>query len=245
MLYHHPDLYDALLPVSSAQLNYYVSLAKDHSAAVLALACGSGQLIVPIASSGVPAAGLDVSSTMLGAARRRAAAASAQVEFVEGDMRDFDLGRQFSLIFVARNSLLHLSGQDEFAGFFSSVRRHLRPDGLLAFDIFNPSLQLLSRPSGERVHVMRAMSPVYGEVTVEATNDYDRDAQVNRATWFISTADTRDAWVVPLHLRCIFPQELLALLAANGMHLTRRDGDYGGGRFTSMSASQVCQCRLR
>jgi SAM-dependent methyltransferase len=245
MLYDDPDLYDTLLPVSAAQLNYYVSLAKNHPGAVLALACGSGQLIVPVASAGVPATGLDVSSTMLAAASRRAAAASAPVEFVEGDMRDFDLGRQFSLIFVARNSLLHLSGQDEFAGFFSSVRRHLKPDGVLAFDIFNPNLQVLSRPSGERVHVMRAISPVHGEVSVEATNDYDRHAQVNRATWFISTADRRDAWVVPLHLRSIFPQELLALLAANGIHLTRRDGDYGGGRFTSMSATQVCQCRLR
>ena len=96
-------------------------------------------------------------------------------------MREFDLGRRFSLIFVARNSLLHLSEQDEFAAFFSSVRRHLEPDGVLAFDIFNPSLQLLSRPSGERFHVMRAISPLHGELTVEMTNDYDRHSQVNRA----------------------------------------------------------------
>ena len=75
-------------------------------------------------------------------------------------MREFDLGRRFSLIFVARNSLLHLSEQDEFAAFFSSVRRHLKPDGVLAFDIFNPSLRLLSRPSGERFHVMRAIIAV-------------------------------------------------------------------------------------
>ena len=159
-------------------------------------------------------------------------------------MREFDLGSRFSLIFVARNSLLHLSEQDEFAAFFSSVRRHLEPDGVLAFDIFNPSLQLLSRPSGERFHVMRATSPLHGELTVESTNDYDRHAQVNRATWFVSTSGERDAWVFPLHLRSIFPQELLALLAANGVHLTRRDGDYSGGSFTNASMSQVCQCRL-
>ena len=159
-------------------------------------------------------------------------------------MREFDLGRRFSLIFVARNSLLHLSGQDEFAAFFSCVRRHLDPDGILAFDIFNPDLQLLSRPSGERFHVIRATSPVHGEVTVEAMNDYDRDSQVNRATWFISTQGKRDAWVVPLHLRSIFPQELLALLALNGLRLARRDGDYSGGSFTHTSASQVCQCRF-
>jgi hypothetical protein len=31
---------------------------------------------------------------------------------------------------------------------------------------------------------------------------------VNRATWYISTPDQRDAWTVPLVLRSIFPQEL-------------------------------------
>lgn len=244
MLYDDPDLYDALLPASSAQLNCYLNLARACAGDVLALACGSGQLIVPVASTGVSATGLDQSSKMLSAASRRAAASGARVEFVEGDMREFNLGRRFSLIFVARNSLLHLSDQDEFAAFFSSVRRHLKPDGVLAFDIFNPSLRLLSRPSGERFHVMRAISPLHGELTVEATNDYDSHSQVNRATWFISTAEKPNAWVIPLHLRSIFPQELLALLAANGVDLLRRDGDFSGGSFTSASTNQVCQCRL-
>jgi SAM-dependent methyltransferase len=243
-LYDHPDLYDARLPASARELNFYLALAQRHAGPVLALACGSGQVIVPIASRGVTAAGLDQSSQMLSAANRRAIAAGTRVELIEGDMRHFDLERKFSLIFVARNSLLHLSEQNEFAAFFSSVRRHLEPDGILAFDIFNPNLQLLSRPTGERFHVMRATSPSHGEVTVEATNDYDRHSQVNRATWFISTPEKRDAWVVPLHLRSIFPQELLALIATNGFRLMRRDGDFAGGSFTSASASQVCQCQV-
>ena len=244
MLYDDSDLYDALLPVSAAQLSHYLDLARTHPGPVLELACGTGQLIVPVASLGLATTGLDQSSKMLLAAKRRATAAGTHVQFVEGDMREFDLGLRFSLIFVARNSLLHLSEQLEFAAFFSSVRRHLEPNGILAFDVFNPDLQLLSRPSGERLQVMRKTSPLHGELIVEATNDYDRHSQVNRATWYISTAEQRDAWVIPLHLRSIFPQELLALLAANGVHLIRRDGDFAGGPFTPASASQVCQCRF-
>jgi hypothetical protein len=131
-----------------------------------------------------------------------------------------------------------------FAAFFASVRRHLKPDGVLAFDIFNPSLRLLSSSTAERFLVMHKTSQLHGELTVEATNDYDLQSQVNKATWFISTPEKRDAWVVPVHLRSIFPQELLALLAANGVELLRRDGDFGGGRFASSSANQVCQCRF-
>lgn len=244
MLYDEPELYDALLPASEGQLSFYMTLALRHPGAVLALACGSGQIIVPIAAMGVPITGLDRSSNMLSAANRRATAAGVPVELIDGDMRKFDLGRQFSLIFVARNSLLHLSEPSEFADFFCSVRRHLRADGVLGFDIFNPSVRLLARPSGERFHVMRKASPLHGEVTVEETIDYDASSQINRATWFISTEARRDAWVVPLHLRSIFPQELPVLLAANGFRLVRRDGDFSGGAFTSSSANQVCQCQV-
>jgi SAM-dependent methyltransferase len=243
MIYQNPDLFDALFPVSDNQLNFYVTLAQRYSGAVLELACGSGQLIVPIAAKGTPAVGLDNSPEMLAAARRRADGAGVRIELVEGDMRDFELGRKFSLIFIARNSLLHLSEQKDFAGLFGAVRRHLLPEGIFAFDIFNPSLIIGCRPSTERFLVMRTDTQLYGEVTVEATSDYDALTQVNRATWFISTPEQHDAWVEPLHLRWIFPQELSALLTANGFCLERRDGDYSGGDFISESRLQVCQCR--
>jgi SAM-dependent methyltransferase len=241
MLYQYPDLYDALLPVSGDQLNFYVTLAQRHTGAILELACGSGQLTVPIAARGMSVVGVDSSPEMLTAARQRALAAGVLAEFIDGDMREFDLGQRFSLIFIARNSLLHLSEPHEFAGLFAAVRRHLAPDGILAFDIFKPDFHILSRPRTMRSPVMRVTAEPHGDITVEGTSDYDAVSQVNRATWFISTSAQRDRWVVPLHLRSIFPQELLVLLAANGFRLTRRDGDYAGGAFTATSSLQVCQ----
>jgi SAM-dependent methyltransferase len=243
MLYENPDLYDTLMPASPDQRNFYMALAQHYSGPLLELACGSGQLIVPIAAAGFSAIGLDSSAEMLEAAKRRAAASGAQVRWVHGDMRNFDLGERFPLIFVARNSLLHLSEPEDFGAFFSSVRRHLNPGGVLAFDIFNPSLPMLCRRAGERSRLMEKEVPPYGRITVEVTMDYDACSQVNRATWFISTPEKQDAWVVPLHLRSIFPQELRVLLAANGFHLMKRDGDYSGGSFRSASSIQVCLCQ--
>jgi SAM-dependent methyltransferase len=242
LLYENPDLYDALLPVSQEHLNFYDQLARSRRGAILELACGSGQIIVPIADGSRRAVGLDNSPQMLEGARRRGAAANAPVEFVEGDMRTFDLGERFSMIFIARNSLLHLSEPADFTALFSAVRRHLADGGVFAFDVFNPLLRALAREAGERYPVMRVSSPSHGELTVEATNDYDAATQVNRATWYVSTATQQDAWVSPLHLRSIFPQELLSLLSANHFRLVRRDGDFRGGEFIGTSPLQVCQC---
>jgi len=63
------------------------------------------------------------------------------------------------------------------------------------------------------------------------------------ANWFISTTGHQDKWVAPLHLRSIFPQELPVLLEKSGFRLLSRDGDYMGGRFSSASRNQVCQCQ--
>jgi SAM-dependent methyltransferase len=141
--YDHPDLYDALFPVTS-HVPFYVDLARQQGGAVSELACGTGQLTIPIALEGFATVGLDQSSAMLKAAARRAAAAGASVEFVQGDMREFALGRAFSLIFVARNSLLHLLSTEDLLAALTAARRHLAPGGILAFDIFNPDTRRLA-----------------------------------------------------------------------------------------------------
>jgi SAM-dependent methyltransferase len=242
MLYDNPALYDALLPVSEGHSRFYRSLARRYSGGLLELACGTGQLLVPLAHEHAACCGLDLSGAMLAVARARAEAEGVSLGLIEADMRDFELGRQFSLIFIARNSLLHLSSAEDFAALFVAVRRHLAPTGVLAFDIFSPDVRALARPAGERYLQMRVLSEAFGELTVEASNDYDAAAQVNRATWFVSSSATQQEWVIPLHLRSIFPEELPLLLERGGFRLLHRDGDLTGGPFNSASDRQVCIC---
>ena len=241
-LYDHPALYDALLPVAP-HVPYYLDLARQASGDVLELACGTGQLTVPIARAGLPIVGLDLSTPMLTTARQRAATANISVEFVQGDMRNFDLDHKFALIFIARNSLLHLHSIEDLLAAFAAVRRHLAPGGILAFDIFNPNVSLLARPSGQRFPVFQKETEAFGTLSVEATTDYDPATQVGHGLWYISTPGKPDAWVLPLDLRNIFPQELPLLLAAGGLHLMSRMGDLDQTPFDSTSRFQVCLCQ--
>jgi SAM-dependent methyltransferase len=241
-LYDHPALYDALLPVG-AHVPYYVELSRQASGDVLELACGTGQLAVPIAGAGFPIVGLDLSPPMLKTAKECAAAASVSIEFLLGDMRDFDLRHQFGLIFIARNSLLHLHSIEDILAAFAMVRRHLAPGGIFAFDIFNSNIERLARPAGPRFPVMQKETELFGTLSLEETNDYDNATQVNRACWYVSAPGKRDAWVLPLALRNIFPQELPLLLAAGGFHLESRAGDLSQTPFDSTSRLQVCLCR--
>jgi SAM-dependent methyltransferase len=239
--YQHPDLYDALLPVG-AHLPFYLELAKQHPPGVLELACGTGQLAVPMAAAGLQTFGLDRSAAMLTRARTRAEATRVALELVEGDMRDFDVGRRFGFIFIARNSLLHLSSAEDLVATFGAVRRHLAPGGVFAFDVFNPDVKILARPAGQRFPVTNVDTALFGCLTVEGTHNYDAAEQVDRGTWYISSVDKPDNWVVSVVVRSIFPQELPMLLKAGGLHLVQRFGDLSRRPFGPGSPQQVCVC---
>jgi SAM-dependent methyltransferase len=99
-----PELCDTPLPLREPFLEFYGRLAEQQRGAVLELACGSGQLPVPLAAGG-RSVGLDLAPAMLTAARRRTDEANLEVEPVRADVRDIDLDRRFGLLFTARTSL--------------------------------------------------------------------------------------------------------------------------------------------
>ena len=239
--YSDPELYDLMFP-PGAHARFYADEARRAGGPVLELACGTGQLLLPISGSGLRAVGLDLSTEMLRVARERLSSTATPAVLVEGDMRDFALDEQFALAFIARNSLLHLHRTDDLLACFRSVRRHLAPGGMFLLDIFNPSVSILARPAGQRFPVMRLQHPVHGEITVEADGSYDAAAQVTREVWHFSTAEARDFRSVPLAVRSIFPQELPLLLAAGGFRLEARYGTFTREPFESASARQICVC---
>lgn len=240
--YSDPELYDLMFP-PGPNARFYAEEAQRAGGPVLELACGTGQLLLPIARSGLRAVGLDLSASMLRIARERLRSAAAPAELVEGDMRNFHFDERFALVFIARNSLLHLHSTDDLLACFRSVRQHLQPGGVFLFDIFNPSVRLLARPAGKRFPMMQVQHPTRGEITVEAESNYDAASQVTHGMWYFSTPDEPDFWSAPLEVRSIFPQELPLLLAAGGFQLEARYGGFPREAFESTSMRQVCVCR--
>lgn len=62
-------------------------------------------------------------------------------------MRDFDLGREFSLITTPFRPFQHLTTVEDQIACLTTLRRHLRPGGRLVLDLFNPSIHYLADPA--------------------------------------------------------------------------------------------------
>lgn len=242
--YSDARLYDRLFPGGKPAVDFYRAEADRQGRGVLELGCGTGHKLIPIASDGHTCLGLELSPIMLGEAQRKADERGVEVEWLHGDMREFDLGRTFDFVFIAANSLLHLGQPEDLVNCFRSVRRHLAPGGRLAFDVFNPSVRMLAQADGvrRRRDALSFVDPDRGDVHVDVAETYDAAAQVTRGRWYFSTESEADFMVAPLEIRSIFPQELPLLLSLGGLRLVDRFGDWSRRPFTGDAAIQLCVC---
>lgn len=100
--------------------------ARRPVATLLDVACGGGKNLFTLKRS-FRCVGLDLSPAMLALARKL----NPECEFVQGDMRSFDLGRTFDAVLID-DGVSHLTTRAELAAAFQTAFRHLAPGGVLA-----------------------------------------------------------------------------------------------------------------
>ena len=150
--YRKPDHYDAWHRNFKEDIPFYLNQIKKFSYPVLELACGTGRLTIPIASEGYQITGLDISKSMLSAARRKSKEKDLNIEWISSDCRMFKLDKKFNVIFLPFNSIAHLHDLESIDSCFSCVRDHLTKDGRFIIDIFNPHFKFLLRNPEKRYY---------------------------------------------------------------------------------------------
>lgn len=243
-VYQDARAYDLLFGgyAQGEDLAFYTRLAREAGGPVLELACGTGRLTIPLAESGVEITGLDLSSPMLALARQKSASRNVAVTWVEADFRSFALGRTFGLVFIPANSLTNLLDRESLEDCLRCAREHLAPGGRFAFQIYNPSLAVLTRDASQRYPVGQYQHPDSGRtVVVTHTHVYDAATQINHILWHYQM-EGEEEQVASLKMRVFYPQELDALLHYNGYELIAKYGDWGEAPFTTASPKQLIVC---
>lgn len=119
---------------------YLRDLLRVHAVAgrrMLDLACGTGTLALLMAERGWQVIGLDRSPAMLREAAQKLTTITEpiDVDFVQGDMRDFRLAAPVHLVTCCYDTLNYLTDQADLARCFSAVAQALTPGGLFCFDL--------------------------------------------------------------------------------------------------------------
>jgi SAM-dependent methyltransferase len=138
--------YDGEQKEFKKDIPFYLEYARRCRGEVLELACGTGRVLISMAREGIRVTGLDASEEMLKIARKKIDRAELNsVTLVHGDMRSFELSREFSMIFVAFRSFQCLLTKAEQMSCLACIWRHLSNSGNLIIDLFAPRHDYLAQ----------------------------------------------------------------------------------------------------
>ena len=236
--YQNPAVYDAEYGNYSDDFNVFVGLKTEGDA--LDLACGTGRLTIALAKSGLNCTGLDSSKKMLEQAQIKSE--DLPVHYLEGDIRDFNLGQAFDLISMAGNSFQALLTIEDQEKMLSCVRNHLRKDGLFIFNTRNPLQDKLS--STDEFEFWHNFTDLNGNIVhVFGKQQYDSLKKImlytTKRVW--PTSET----ISEISLKFTEVDELIKLFDKNGFDILHIYGGVDKKPFDATSSAMILLCRLK
>ena len=135
------DIYDRLQDIDyDSFVKYYEQIFTRlglKPSLVLDLACGTGNITLPMAGLGYDMIGVDLSEEMLGIASEKARENNFDILFLNQDMTEFELYGTVDAIVCSLDGVNYLTCDGEVEALFALVKNYLNPGGLFIFDIFS------------------------------------------------------------------------------------------------------------
>jgi SAM-dependent methyltransferase len=248
--------YDLMVPAPQVEIDFYLELAREAQAQglrTLEPTCGTGRVTIPLAQAGIRMVGLDISPAMLAVGRERSG--GLDIEWVEGDMRSFELGEQFGLAMIPVGSFQLLLEVEDQLACLRCIHRHLAPGGRLAFEVENPDpVRMADWLTTKRGTLVR--NPARDYVEPESGRrvlrwdgaEYHPSEQRYVSTWLREELDddgnvVRRMYGKPLTVRYFYRYEMEHLLASAGFEIEALYGDVAKSPYTSRSPDFIWVAR--
>jgi SAM-dependent methyltransferase len=177
---------------------------------ILDMGCGTGNHSIPLARRGHKVCGVDQSVAMLLCAMDKAEE-TAFCTFKHGDIRNIDLKFKFDAVLMMFAVLGYQLTNEDVIATLRNARKHLKPGGLLIFDVWYGPAVLNIKPS-DRVRVIDTDN---GKMIRCATGNLDtrtHTAELKYHIWKL-TGDKLTEEIEASHkMRYFFPMELEYML---------------------------------
>lgn len=226
------EVYDRIdWPEPDAAVEFLAKRAGSGRA--LELAIGTGRVAIPLVRRGVDLDGMDASPEMVEKMRVKPGGEDIPVDI--SGLVDFDLGKQYSLVFLLLNSLYSLQTQDEQIACMERAAAHLAPGGQFVVEHFMPD------PTRFHFHGRAHVYEVgLGHVRIEADTT-DRATQHTRENHIEVREDGIKLY--PAFLRYVWPSELDLMARLARLELVEQYGDWDGTPFNKLSDNRIAVYR--
>ncbi len=208
----------------TADVPFYVGLARDADGPLVELAVGNGRVAIPVAqATGRRVMGIDSSPAMLAQARVRAVEEEVELDLREGDIRELEIEEPAALIYCPGRSLLHLPTWADRRRCFERVAASLRSNGRFAWNAF-----------AFDHHVASAIDGQHADTPLPHTNYYS--VSDNRVDITLDDGGTGSLWWATKN-------EWLGLLDVAGLRLEALYGGFAGEQLDDDSREYIFVAR--
>jgi SAM-dependent methyltransferase len=185
---------------------------------ILDLGCGTGNHLLPLLQKGFKVTGVDRSRAML--TRLLEKANGAGVSVAQGDIRSIRLKKKFDAVLMMFAVLGYQIELADVLAALRTAREHLKPQGLLLFDVWYGPAVLYQKPAKRMKFISK---PGYKILRI-ASSQLNIPAQICIVEYELFVLE-EDHSFVHLHekhpMRYFFPAELQLLLSQTGFQLLR------------------------
>jgi ubiquinone/menaquinone biosynthesis C-methylase UbiE len=247
----YAQTYDVSVSDWPGEIEFYRAFAAEAASKdgyVLEIACGTGRVAIRLAQEGVRVVGLDYSPPMLDVAREKSRGMT-NIDWVEGDMRSFDLGESFSLIIIPGHAFQNLVNAEDQVACLQSIERHLDEDGTLIVHLDHQNVSWLGDLVGEKGGVFEEAEifehPETGRpVHASRAWSYEPSTQTAIAQTLWEELDEEgnalDRWESgPIRLHCLFRFEMEHLLTLTGFQVESLYGNFLREPLTDQSDGMI------
>jgi len=230
--------YYDLNPNALVDVPFYIERLPGPEARALELGCGTGRVSIPLAQRCGFLHGLDLSEAMLELCRAKIGQAGLGPERIiveQANITDYDLGSLFDLIVAPFRVIQNLETDEQLAGLFRCIRAHLAPGGRCILNVFHPYRL--------REELLRVWETHEENLAWEIERDGERMTCHDVRRRLVEEPlvlypeliyrryrgeELPDETVLPIPMRCFYPDEFLELICSAGFAITDSWGGYAG-----------------
>ena len=230
--------YDAEIGDKTDDLLLYQRLAAQYPGEILDVGCGTGRVLIHLAQAGCQTHGIDSDAAMLDRLARKLRGMphlQDHISYAHADARRYDCEREFALILLSYNALMHFHEQESQIALLRKLRGCLSDEGRLVIDLPNAGGAFATQDTDALTLERTFLEPESGhQVMLQSVSWLDRAAQVLHVEWIYDEMDGDGQirrMIAPHRLRYFFLPELTLLLKLCGFAVDAVYGDTDGASF--------------
>jgi SAM-dependent methyltransferase len=252
----YAEFYDLRVPDWPGEIDFYLNFLRDtpeSAKGVLEIACGTGRVTVPLSKAGFQVTGFDLSLELLDVARGKTKN-QLNPDWVQADMRTFELKRKFGVVISPGHSFQFMNTPKEQVDCLNQVKHHLDPGGWLILHLDHQDVDwlsdLLNTKDPEYSIGKKFIHPVthrnyrysnywvYQPSTQTATS-VGKWEELDQNSTVIATLE-----MPPASLHCAFRSEVEHLLVRCGFTVDALYGDFFRNPLKDTSENMIWVARL-